>query len=233
MFEWLLTQLAADPQLQFMYLGKPLAVAVNTKSYPIDPAKYQQLSQNYTLRNMWGLVHEPGDEWSFMSLCANDQAFRASHGTTSCKQRVAELGGRIEQIPVSSAFQETYMSNTETAVPKFQGHTFAAQFATAFAHPEASIVTINTWNEWMAQRFCLDTNGHATHGAACTSNNDHFPNGSKIFTDTYDAEYSRDIEPSKKAPGDFYYRLMADCISKFRQGVLCRAEDIPYPTMTR
>ena len=63
----------------------------------------------------------------------------------------------------------------------------------------------------------------------CSEQNDHWPDGRKIFVDTYDSEYSRDIEPSKAPPGDYYYRLMKDCIGKFRRGQMCRASDIPFP----
>ena len=227
MFEWLLTQLAAYRQLQFTFQGKPLALAVDNRHFPVDAAKYQRLSSDYTLRKMWGLIREDGDVWNFISLCANDDAFRASQGTAQCNQRVAHRGSSVEQIPVAAAFQETYMSYEVNAVPKYQGRTFVQQFAVAFAHPEAPIVTINSWNEWIVQRFCLDGNGHAT-AAHCSSANDHFPNGNKVFVDTYDAEYSRDVEPSKEAPGDFYYKLMANCIKKYRQGILCHASDVPY-----
>jgi hypothetical protein len=50
----------------------------------------------------------------------------------------------------------------------------------------------------------------------------------KVFVDTYDYERSRDIEPSKAAPYDFYYQLMKDCISKFKLGQMCSASDVAY-----
>jgi hypothetical protein len=224
MMDWLLGQLAKHPNLEVIYEGKPLALVVDTKGHPVDPSRFSKLSEDYTLRRTWGLLRENGDKWSFMNACADDRAFRASQGNSLCRQNFAEIDGKAEQIPVVAAFQETYMSDVATAVPRFHGRTFVAQFATAFAHPNVPFVTFDGWNEWIAQRFCVDARGHLTHGAACVS--DTLPNGNRAFVDAYDEEHSRDFEPAKGPPGDFYYRLLKDCISKYRLGRLCQVSDV-------
>ncbi len=224
MFEYVLHQLKAYPNLQFPFYGKPLALVVANPAMPVDGPKYVKYSQLYTLRRMWGLSQPPSN-WSFMEQCA--PGFLSSHGTARCNQRVTRVDGRIEQIPITTAYQETYMSLTTTAVPKFHGRTFVRQFETAFEHPEAPIVTVTGWNEWIAQRFCLSSPGSMKISSQnCDASNDHWADGNKIFVDQYNAEYSRDIEPSKEPPGAFYYRLLRDCVADFRKGERCSIREI-------
>lgn len=119
-------------------------------------------------------------------------------------------------MSISAAFQETYMSLTTTAVPKFGGKTLLRQFETAYFHPEAPIVMITGWNEWIVrlpQRFCPD-GGTDT----CNSSNDSFSNGNKVFVDEYNYEYSRDLEPGGGGLGSYYYDLMKNAISLLRSG---------------
>jgi hypothetical protein len=223
MFDYVLQQLGRYPNLEFVFKRKPLALVVDNSAYPIDAGKYANYSQAYTLRRMWGLA-QPASIWSFMEECA--PGFLASRGTKPCKQRITVIDGVPEQVPVTTAYQETYMSDKATAVQKLHGRTFVQQFATAFQNPEVPIVTITGWNEWIAQRFCLaSTKPPRITSANCTDPNDHWPDGSKIFVDQYGEEYNSDIEPSKNAPGDFYYRLLKHCIVDFRKGQMCIASD--------
>lgn len=104
--------------------------------------------------------------------------------------------GEIEQIGVSVAMQSTYMSNTATAVGRRKGETFYNQWRTAFKyHPK--VVTITWWNEWAAQ----------------------YINGN--FTDEYNQEYSRDIEPMKGGHGSKYYEMMKRYISAYKANSTC------------
>lgn len=227
MFPIVQNMLDQYPQLQFFYQGKPLALIVNTGPLSYDSDKYQQHSEKYTLRGMWAVTSRhnvPLDTWGFFQNCQD--GFLNAQGNIPCNQTSSIFNGQIEQVSVAAAYQMSWATHLADDVPKFQGRTFVQQFATAFEHPEAPIVTINTWNEWMGQRFCL-INGASAH-EGCNNSNDHWPNGMKIFVDTYNAERNRDIEPSKTAPYDYYYRLMKNCIGKFRQGQMCAASDIAY-----
>jgi hypothetical protein len=215
------------PKLRFVYDGKPLGLVANdTARYETDALKYKELSARYTLRRMWGHRHITTDktEWSFLEICAKD--FLASQGRAKCRQRKTVRNGHVEQIPIAAAYQLTYISNKATAVPKFGGKTFVQQFETLFETPNVPIAIIASWNEWMAQRFCLTSAREATD-KNCSLRNDHFLDGSKVFVDAYDAEYNRDIEPSKTAMRDFYYRLMKECIARYRTGELCKLSDVP------
>ena len=45
--------------LQFVYDGKPLILVTENDSYPVDVARWNELSANYTLRKMW--ANAPSD----------------------------------------------------------------------------------------------------------------------------------------------------------------------------
>lgn len=104
--------------------------------------------------------------------------------------------GVIEQIGVTTASQATYMSITSTAKGRRGGRTFNEQWQVAFKY-KPKVVTITWWNEWAAQNL----------------------NGK--FTDLYNQEYSRDIEPMKGGHGDTYYKWMKEYISAYKNNQTC------------
>jgi len=227
MFAYLLELIDGHPTLRFNYQGKPLGLIANDGArFITDAVKFDNLSARYTLRRMWGHRHTTADksEWSFLEICA--KGFLGSQARSKCDQRKAVRNGQVEEISIAAAYQVTYISYKATAVPKFGGRTFVQQFETLFDTPNVPIAVIASWNEWMAQRFCLAGPQQASH-QSCNAQNDHFPDGSKVFVDSYDEDYNRDIEPSKTGARDFYYRLMKECISKYRAGKLCKTLDVP------
>ena len=108
--------------------------------------------------------------------------------------------GKPEQVSVAVASQETYMS-ASTAHGRDGGLFWYAQWLTAFEH-HPKIVTLTWWNEWTAQR--LDIGG-----------------GQYAFTDNYNEDYSRDIEPMEGGHGDQYYQWMKQYISAYKGGQDC------------
>lgn len=117
-------------------------------------------------------------------------------GSVPCKDQ----NGNYEQISVYAARQSTYMSNTKTAIGRKGGQTFYNQWKRAFQyHPK--VVTLTWWNEWAAQRFII--------------------NGQNSFTDNYNQEYSRDIEPMKGGHGDQYYQWMKQYIAAYKAHQPC------------
>ncbi len=199
------------PEMQFIYRGKPLLLVTENPDHPVNAARVAQLAADYTVRHMWAHVPQQPffrpELWSFMNMC---QANPTS--TEPCQQYSATLNGAIEQITVTTAYQMDYMS-VPGAVPKHHGRTFRKQFETALNNPQAPIVTITGWNEWIVQRQPC---GIASCDCAT------YPQG--CFLDAWDVEHSRDIEPGQNAAGDFYYRLLVDCIALFRQGARCDAD---------
>ncbi|MFR1518448.1 MAG: hypothetical protein ACLSVG_06700 [Clostridia bacterium] len=123
-------------------------------------------------------------------LAKNEWSFLYD-GSVPCK----DSNGNYEQISVYAARQSTYMSNTSTAIGRRGGETFYKQWRRAFQyHPK--VVTLTWWNEWAAQRFIID--------------------GKSTFTDNYNQEFSRDIEPMNGGHGDQYYRWMKQYIAAYK-----------------
>ena len=108
--------------------------------------------------------------------------------------------GSVEQVSVAVASQETYMSRLDTAHGREGGMFWYAQWLCAFEH-QPKIVTLTWWNEWTAQRIDIG--------------------GEYIFTDAYNQEYSRDIEPMEGGHGDQYYQWMIRYISAYKGGLEC------------
>ena len=222
LLEWMVGRLDHVPKLQFAFKGKPLALITQNATFDTDDGKAKLLAHTHTVRRMWGLMPSDRKNWSFLSVC--QPGFLAAQARIPCGQQSAIRDGEVEQISIALAYQETYMSNRVTAVPKLGGRTFVRQFETLY-DTLPSIALIASWNEWMAQRFCLDSRGNATH-VGCSIDNDHWPDGRKVFVDAYDAEYNRDVEPAKDGLGNFYYRLMKHCIAAFRRDERCRETDV-------
>ena len=105
-----------------------------------------------------------------------------------------------EHVGVSVAMQSTYMSNTDTAHGRQGGRFWHSQWQTAFdVHPK--IVSLTWWNEWCAQLFCVD--------------------GKYVFTDNFNVEFSRDIEPMQGGHGDLYYRWLCEYVRAYKAHEPC------------
>ncbi len=110
-----------------------------------------------------------------------------------------DKNGNPEQVSVAMASQETYMSMS-TAHGRDGGTFWFKQWYRAF-EVQPKIVTLTWWNEWTAQRFDV--------------------NGEIHFTDNYNQNYSRDIEPMEGGHGDQYYQWMIQYISAYKGGKDC------------
>lgn len=156
--------------------GKPFMLYTDTEeNFPIK--------DTFTVRQMWGLT--PNHCWRFLNINNTNTVYARD--------------GVLEQISVSTASQETYMS-FPTAHGRNHGIFFYEQWKEAFrVHPK--IVTLTWWNEWCAQRFIV--------------------NGQNAFVDNYNQEYSRDIEPMEGGHGDQYYQWMKQYIAAYRSGAEC------------
>lgn len=118
----------------------------------------------------------------------------------SNKNTVSYMDGQAEHVSVAVATQETYMS-LSTAHGRQGGVFWYSQWLKAFdVHPK--IVSVTWWNEWTAQLYYVDGVGY-------------------IFTDNFNQEYSRDIEPMKGGHGDQYYRWLCEYIRAYRAGEEC------------
>ena len=111
-----------------------------------------------------------------------------------------DADGKPEQIAVVPACQETYMSEP-TAHGRNHGILWYTQWHYAF-EVRPKIVGVAWWNEWAAQRLEVEP-------------------GKYIFTDTYNQEYSRDIEPMEGGHGALYYEWLCSYISAYKGGAEC------------
>ncbi len=108
--------------------------------------------------------------------------------------------GNPEQVSVACASQETYMS-APSAHGREGGLFWFKQWYYAF-EAKPKIVTLTWWNEWAAQRLEVSP-------------------GEFHFTDNYNADFSRDIEPMEGGHGDQYYRWLIQYISAYKGGLDC------------
>lgn len=180
--------------LALMYGGKPVVfVAPRDGSYAT--AKISGYATTLTTVKMWAQDANGGaaDEWGFISRCADWSGFKASRAQSACNQRGSADG---QQISVAPAFALNWISYEPTAVPKFNGMTFLQQMDTARAS-NRQYVMITGWNEWVVQRTSWSNYGD------------------RLFTDQYNEEYNRDLEPAARS-GTLYYDLLKRSIAALR-----------------
>ncbi len=147
-----------------------------------------------TYRKMWGLQTSVSNgEWSYLQL---DNRYRKG----------LNFAGQVEQMSVSVAIQQTRMSNPVGRLCRNHGITFRAQWYNAFqVHPK--FITLTWWNEWGAERIDSSL-------AGCSGQ-------TYCFTDNYNQECSRDIEPMSGGHGDTYYQWMKQYISAYKNHQSC------------
>ena len=111
-----------------------------------------------------------------------------------------DADGKPEHISAAVATQETYMS-LPTAHGRNGGKFWNEQWKNAFKyHPK--IVTVTWWNEWCAQLYYVEGVGF-------------------VFTDNFNQEYSRDVEPMEGGHGDQYYKWLCEYIRCYRNHEAC------------
>lgn len=124
-----------------------------------------------------------------------------SYLQASNKNTVSYFGDYPEHVSVCVAAQRGYMSDPSSANGRAGGVFWYSQWLTAFrVHPK--IVSVTWWNEWTAQLYYVDGVGY-------------------VFTDNFNQEYSRDIEPMKGGHGDQYYLWLCEYIRAYRAGEDC------------
>ncbi|KAL0487109.1 CCM1 [Acrasis kona] len=134
-------------------------------------------------REMWGLLPQGDNRYSFMQLYPQN------------------IVNGNEQIAVSAAQQETYMSLPSAHSRKYDFRTggntggdfqnFDDQWQRAIDN-KVRTVTIKAWNEWVAIKF------------------------EQGYTDQFNADQSNDIEPVRGRFGDAYYNRMKQWIGRFK-----------------
>lgn len=177
-----------------LVLGTGSTTSTQGSSEANIPSLYNNM---FTYRTMWGLqTVRQSTDWSYL-LKNNNQPRRGAYDSVSGKTF-------YEQMPVAPAMQQAYMSNANTTYPnaigRQNGATFHTQWQNAF-NVRPKIVVLAWWNEWVAQNY------------GTTS--------SPTFTDNYNREYSRDIEPMSGGHGAKYYNMMKQYIAAYKAHGTC------------
>lgn len=146
---------------------------------------------------------------------ADELTFRAMYGlqgevhpgqwsyleVDNAKTVAYDTNGNPEHMTACVATQENYMSKLDCAHGRNGGRFWNSQWKNVFAvHPK--IVTITWWNEWCAQLY-------------------RDPNYGYFFTDNFNQEYSRDIEPMKGGHGDQYYKWLIEYVRAYKNHEEC------------
>ena len=149
-------------------------------------------------------------------MCIETTGLRGSDQKWSFLERtpqpVFKRDGWAEEMAVSAAQQETYMSAL-TAHGRFydfkmaknngyEGQNFIDQWVQANSN-NPTFVIVKSWNEWVAQRLSKDFDPNCP--------------GDDCYTDEYNREFSNDIEPMKGGHGDRYFRIMEEEIHKYKR----------------
>ncbi|MDE6628687.1 MAG: hypothetical protein K2K36_04890 [Muribaculaceae bacterium] len=207
----------------FYYEGKPLMLARES-----DMNK-DEVKEFFTFRYSWAWLQGKNEnEWAWLEYYPQKPGWHyETNPATGGTRKVTE------QISVSVAQHATtkvgksYHGGKQPAIDKYgmcaetpQGLYFQEQWDEAIrVHPP--LVMVTQFNEWIAMRQLVtasnlnDTRPGATKKV-----------GESYFVDVYNAEFSRDLEPSTHPSiRDNYYLQMVSNARKYR-GV----EQIPVPT---
>ncbi len=190
--------------------GKPMIMA-HAGGLSSADATQKTISEFFTFRaNVADYLQQenaPGRQWGWLSRFP--QAY------------FHDSDGNIEQITVGTAINHDYVNSViapmslgqnvigrtwtshgydtrENAI--FYGACFAEQWENALA-VDPELVFVTAWNEWVAMRI-----GHWPAASGY----------SNCFVDQYNAEFSRDCEPSAGILKDYYYYQLADYIRQFK-----------------
>ncbi len=167
--------------------GLPLLLTTHTR-----PENFPLKSENlFTVRSMWGLgVNFDGGQWSYLNPSIYGCYTKGQDGTP-------------EHMGITTASQRSYMAEgtpekmtNSGALGRHGGRTWYIQWYYAFM-VRPKVLTLTWWNEWCAQRLPIGNNYYA-------------------FTDNYNADYSRDIEPMEGGHGDRYYQWLIQYISAYK-----------------
>lgn len=198
--------------------GKPLMLvdANEAKGLP------EKIKNHFTLRHCWAW-EEGEDKWPWLAYYPQQLNYSKETGKKMNEQMTVATA-----MHPCSKIGKSYHSGSQPAVNKYgvnttntpKGLFFQEQFSQAISkHPKVLMIT--QWNEWMAQRFIVDSSTLSLTRPGAKQKV-----GETYFVDVYNQEFNRDIEPSSESLiRDNYYLLMVSNLRKYR-GV----RDIPVPT---
>ncbi len=189
--------------------------------WPNDETMFGHMKEHYLDVEKWKdcFVYWDGKpfimRWQAKNMTYDDLTVRAMYGLQgkvktgqwsfleidNSKTVSYDENGEPEHMTACVASQMNYMSYTDCAKGRDNGEFWHSQWQNVFdVHPK--IVTVTWWNEWAAQLY-------------------HFDGAGYIFTDNFNEEFSRDVEPMKGGHGDTYYKWLIEYIRAYKNHEAC------------
>ena len=198
------------PELWFYWKGKPLILTPITGDWGNHS---QAMLDFFTMRYSWTWMSAGYDTWKWMDYYPQQYAW---HESPSIPE---ELSVSVGIVPHGNGIGRSFHDGSQPSHDQYgltgtedQGYCFAEQWS-RLNDIDPEFLFITGWNEWVAQRQVFNGDGSdpVTHfiGEALQP-------GDTWFIDTYNQEFSRDIEPMKGGHTDNYYYQMIDGIRRYK-----------------
>ena len=198
------------PELWFYFKGKPLIMAP-IKGLSSNHSK--EVKDFFTMRYAWTWMSPGCDTWKWMDY------YPQKYGWHESPSIAEQLSVSVGIVPHSNAVGRSYHNGTQPPQDKY-ARTGTEDMGLCFAEQWSRLKTIDPeflfitgWNEWVAQRQVFG--GRSRHRVSMFVGEKLEP-GDSWFIDTYNKEYSRDIEPMKDGYTDNYYYQMIDGIRRYK-----------------
>ncbi len=218
---------AGDRSLTIRYAGEAKAVALTSGDRKMTPEAAGKLAEAirrfFTFRkpqpDYFTGPTGPG-QWGWLDVHPQKAYFKTPGVPEQVTVGVAQnaVDGRLGALSNPRAQGRSFAGGKQPGPSgqDFTGRNFAEQWKHA-RQIDPSLVFVTGWNEWVAGRFAADA---PFHGA-----------GSVTFVDTFNHEYSRDIEPVRGGHTDNYYYQLVDNIRRFKGVRVSRAAATASRTM--
>jgi len=212
-------------ELWFEWDGKPLILA------NADFVSEQVQKDYFTFRRPmpYGIDGpNDSDQWGWMEMYPQHEFYDSSSNTeemtVSAAQSIYKSGSSYYTSQMSDergAMGRSWHNgskDTGTGAVNY-GYNFQEQWDHAL-DKDPEFVFLASWNEWAASRYDEEVGGaYPSYYTDC------------VFWDSYDQEYSKDIEPMKGGHGDNYYYQLVDNVRRFK-GVRQRQAPTAAKTIT-
>lgn len=207
------------PDTWYMPNGKPVIITVKAELERNRP----DLVEFFDVRNsQWPGAAPQEDGVPWMSF-QRPQEVIGSAASVSVAQQLQRFSEAYESdlnvgYRENASWGRGYTSaggfdHSEEAI--LSGKNFQEEWDYVIGNEQVESVFVTSWNEWVAQKF-------VTTGA----------NGAYVsFTDCFNMEYSRDVEPMKGGYGDNYLMQLTQNVRAFKEGTSSSKANINRATI--
>jgi hypothetical protein len=197
------------PDLWFYFKGKPLIMAPMKGG---GRAYSQEIRDFFTMRYSWTWMDPGHDLWKWMDFYPQQYSWHESPHLPE------ELSVSVGIVPHGEGIGRSFHNGSEPPHDHY-GRTGTEALGLCFVEQWSRLKTIDPellfitgWNEWVAQRQVF----RGSHDPAFKFLGKKMAPGDSWFIDTYNQEFSRDIEPMKGGHTDNYYYQMIDGIRRYK-----------------